>query len=146
MSTQRSYTSLTALAGLAMVVLLTGCAVGPDYKRPDVPLPAAYPDEAGAGAVGTEQGKLAADWWTLYNDATLNDLVAGALQNNTDLHRAVAQIDEAQAVLDEASSTLFPEIDLGASSSRSRISSLNAQPLFSGQPQISTTNRLALSC
>ena len=145
MSTQRSFTSPTGLAGLAMVILLTGCAVGPDYKRPDVPLPAAYPDEAGAGAVGTEQGKLAADWWTLYNDATLNDLVAGALQNNTDLHRAAAQIDEAQAVLDEASSTLFPEIDLGASSSRSRISSLNAQPLFSGQPQISTTNRLALS-
>jgi multidrug efflux system outer membrane protein len=144
MSTQRSYTSLTGMTGLAMVVLLTGCAVGPDYKRPDVPLPAAYPDAAGASAA-TEQGKLASDWWILYNDATLNDLVADAMQYNTDLHRAVAQIDEAQAVLDEASSTLFPELDLGASSSRSRISSLNAQPLFSGQPQISTTNRLALS-
>jgi multidrug efflux system outer membrane protein len=67
------------------------------------------------------------------------------MHNTTDRHSAGAQIDEAQAVLDEASSTLFPEIDLGASSSRSRISSLNAQPLFSGQPQISTTNRLALS-
>ena len=144
MSMQRSYTSPTGLAGLAMVVLLTGCAVGPDYKRPDVPLPATYPDAAGARATA-EQGKLAADWWTLYKDATLNDLVADAMQNNTDLHRAVAQIDEAQAVLDEASSTLFPEIDLGASSSRSRSSTLNAQPLPSNVPAISNSNRLALS-
>ncbi len=145
MSTQRSYTSPTGLAGLAMVVLLTGCAVGPDYKRPDVPLPAAYPAATGSSSAATEQGKLSADWWTLYNDATLNELVANALQNNTDLHRAVAQIDEAQAVLDEASSTLFPEIDLGASSSRSRSSTLNAQPIPSNVPVISNSNRLALS-
>lgn len=142
MSTQRSF---IALAGLTMAVLLAGCAVGPDYKRPDVALPAAYPAAAQPANAGEEQGTLSAAWWTLYNDTTLNDLVASALQNNTDIHRAVAQIDEAEAVLAEAGATLFPEIDLGASSSRSRISTLNAQPLFSGQPVISTSNRLALS-
>ena len=142
MSTQRSFTSL---AGLSMVVLLAGCAVGPDYKRPDVSLPAAFPETAVAADTESEPGMLSAQWWTLYNDATLNELVANALRNNTDLHRAVAQIDEAQAVLDQTSSTLFPQIDLGASSSRSRSSTLNAQPLPSGVPTISNSNRLALS-
>ena len=83
MSTQRSFTSPTGLAGLAMIVLLTGCAVGPDFKRPDVTLPAAYPGAAGSTGAAAEQGKLSADWWTLYSDATLNELVTSALQNNT---------------------------------------------------------------
>lgn len=143
MSTQRSFTSPTGLAGLVMIALLTGCAVGPDYKRPDIALPAAYPDAARSAEA--EQGKVSAEWWTLYNDATLNKLVASALHNNSDLHRAMAQIDEAEAVLAEASATLFPEIDLGASSSRSRSSTLNAQPIPSNVPVISNSNRLALS-
>jgi len=144
MSTQRSFNNPGGLAGLAMIALLAGCAVGPDYKRPDIALPAAYPATTGSAA-GNEQGRVSDEWWTLYNDTTLNDLVTGALHNNTDLQRAVAQIDEAEAVLDEASATLFPEIDLGASSSRSRSSTLNATPVFSGVPIIYNSNRLALS-
>ena len=133
------------ITGLVMMILLTGCAVGPDYKRPAAALPAAYPDTGPANAAPGEQGSIAPDWWTLYGDSTLNDLVATTLQNNTDLHRAVAQIDEAQAVLEEVGSALFPSVDLGASSSRSRSSSLNAQALPSGTPNISNSNRLALS-
>ncbi|MEJ2572214.1 MAG: efflux transporter outer membrane subunit [Gammaproteobacteria bacterium] len=145
MSTQRSF-SPSGLLGLSMIVLLAGCAVGPDYKRPDIQLPATYPDAAhGGGATKGEQGRLSADWWTLYNDKTLDGLVASALKNNTDLHRAVAQIDAAEAVLAQANSTLFPEIDLGASSSRSHSSTLNATPVFSGVPITYNANRLALS-
>jgi len=126
-------------------MLLTACAVGPDYKRPAVELPSAYPDAAPNAAANPEQGMIAVDWWTLYGDATLNELVASTLQNNTDLRKAAAQVDEAEAVLAEVGSALLPEIDLGASSSRSRSSSLNAQPLPSGTPPIANTNRLALS-
>jgi len=145
MNMSRRFAAAPGFAGLALMALLTGCAVGPDYKRPTTALPAAYPETAqGAGATA-EQGAIASDWWTLYGDTTLNDLVATTLLNNTDLRRAVAQIDEAQAVLDQAGSALFPNIDLGASSSRSRISSLNATPIFSGQPVISNSNRLAFS-
>lgn len=146
MSTQRSFTSLTGLIGLGMMIMLAGCAVGPDYKRPAVELPPAYPDAPPqTNGANTAPVTVAADWWTLYNDATLNDLVAATLQNNADLHKALAQIDQAEAVLAEAGATLFPEIDLGASSSRSRSSTLNAQPLPSGTPAISNSNRLALS-
>lgn len=132
---------LTAF-GLAPLVLLAGCAVGPDYKRPEMALPGAYP---GAALPAAEADAITADWWVLYGDTTLNELVGAAIRNNADLQRAAAQVDEAQAVLDQAGATLFPEIDLNASSTRSRISSLNAQPIFADQPIISTTNRLTLS-
>jgi len=146
MSTKRFRTTSTGWVGLAMVVLLAGCAVGPDYKRPDIQLPAAYPDTKQSSTnASSEQGRLSSDWWKLYNDKTLDGLVASAMKNNTDLHRAVAQIDEAEAVMAQANSTLFPEIDLGASSSRSHSSTLNATPLFSGVPRTYNSNRLALS-
>ncbi len=145
MSTQSRFVFVPGITGLTMIVLLTGCAVGPDYKRPNMALPAAFPDTTHSTGVTGEQSALSSDWWTLYGDATLNGLVAAALLNNTDLRRAVARIEEAQAVLDQAGAALFPEIDLEASSDRSRISTLNAQPIFSGQPVISTSNRLALS-
>jgi multidrug efflux system outer membrane protein len=133
------------ITGLSLIVLLAGCAVGPDYKRPAMTLPAAYPDTTQGAAATAEQSTIASDWWTVYGDTSLNDLVAATLRNNTDLRRAVAQIDEAQAILDQAGAALLPEIDLGASSSRSRSSTLSAQPLPSGTPTISNSNRLALS-
>ena len=143
MSMTGSFTALPGVIGLGVIIALAGCAVGPDYKRPAVELPSSYPgappQASGASAA------VAADWWTLYNDATLNDLVAATLQNNADLHKALARIDQAEAVLAEAGATLFPEIDIGASSTRSRSSTLNAQPLPSGTPAISNSNRLALS-
>ncbi|MBK9130926.1 MAG: efflux transporter outer membrane subunit [Gammaproteobacteria bacterium] len=127
---------------LALVAALTGCAVGPDYHRPELALPDHYPDANAADTAGAE---ITPDWWTLYSDAELDRLITQALQNNADLRRAVAQIDEAEAVLSEARATLFPEIDLGLSSSRTRSSTLNAQPLAAGVSPVSNSHRLALS-
>lgn len=132
-------------AALALSALITGCAVGPDYERPELALPAAYPAAAATTDDVVAQDTIAADWWTLYGDAELDRLIAAALQNNADLRRAVAQIDEAEAVLSEARASLFPEIDLGLSSSRTRASTLNAQPLTAGTPVITNSHRLALS-
>jgi len=146
MSTRMFTLTRTSMA-FAVAFALGGCAVGPDYKRPAVDMPPAYPDATqGEGeAANTASPAVQADWWTLFGDERLNELVATALRNNTDIHRAVARIEEAEALLAETGSALFPEVDLGASSARSRISTLNAQPIFSGQPIISNSNRLALS-
>lgn len=132
----------TTAVPLALAAALTGCAIGPDYQRPELALPDDYPDTNAAEMTGTE---ITPDWWTLYGDAELDRLVTQALQSNADLRRAVAQIDEAEAVLSEARATLFPEIDLGLSSSRARSSTLNAQPLAAGVSPISNSHRLALS-
>ncbi len=145
MSTPSRFTALPGITGLAAIALLSACTLGPDYARPDLVLPAAYSDAAQSGDAVREQAAITSDWWTLYGDATLNGLVAATLRNNTDLRRAVAQIDAAQAVLEQTGSAYFPQVDLEASSSRSRTSTLNAQPLLSGTPAISNANRLALS-
>ena len=61
---------------LAGSLLLAGCALGPDYERPAMELPAAYPEQdVGAAA-------LQSDWWKLYNDPKLDELVAAALERN----------------------------------------------------------------
>jgi hypothetical protein len=132
MSTQRRGLSLAALG---MTALLAGCAVGPDYRRPDVALPSSYPqsDQAPAG-----QGTVSPEWWKLYNDATLNGLIDATLKNNVDMRKAIAQIDEAEAVFAEASTGLFPEIDLNASSTKARSSTLTAQKLPPGTPALRT--------
>ena len=142
MSRQSASAVRLALAPLVATLMLAGCAVGPDYKRPTVALPAAYPDSV---ASADTQPAVAADWWTLYNDVTLTGLVTSALQDNSDLQLAIARIEEAQAVLDETGSALLPEIDLNAASTRSRSSTFNAQRLPAGTPVISNSNRLALS-
>ena len=67
---------LPALAMVVTTALMSGCAVqGPDYQRPAVELPADYP-EAPANATGAA---VAADWWKLFGDTTLNDLVRDGL-------------------------------------------------------------------
>ena len=132
---------IPACAGMTLL-LFSGCTVGPDYKRPDVTLPSSYSD---AQQESNTAETINHEWWKLYNDATLNELVDTTLRNNRDLQKTVAQIDEAEAFLTETGSSLFPEIDLGASSNRARSSTLNAQPLPAGTPVISNTNRLALS-
>src|SRR3569623_997276 len=131
-----------ALAPLGAARRRAGCAVGPDYNRPAGALPAAYADSA---ATADAQLAVAADWWTLYNDATLTSLVTTALQDNSDLQLAIARIEAAPAALDETGSALLPEIDLNAASTRSRSSTFNAQRLPAGTPVISNSNRLALS-
>ena len=109
-------------AGVAAAAVLAGCAVGPDYKRPELALPADYgtsaasPEKEGSTALTSIPG----DWWKLYNDAQLDTLVASALANNPDIRLAIARIDEARGALRETNAALFPEVDLAASGARQR--------------------------
>ena len=106
-------------AVIALVAVgLSGCMLlGPNYKRPDVNLPGSY-SEGGAGAALT----VPSDWWRLYNDRTLDKLVVSGLQNNADIKLAIARVEEAEAVMREASATFLPEIDANAAAGRSRSS------------------------
>ncbi len=105
-------------AALAVSALaLSACTVGPNYRRPELPLP----DEYGVTAVAAgPTGTVAGDWWTLYDDPLLNELVAGALARNPDLARAMASIEEARASLRITNAAFFPEINANALGARSR--------------------------
>jgi multidrug efflux system outer membrane protein len=129
-------------AALAGALVLAGCMVGPDYERPAVDLPAAFPDSpTDAGGATT----VRSDWWKLYGDAVLDELVASALERNADIRLAVARIEEADANLREAGAAYLPEVDLGSSGTRSRSSTATALPLPPGVPVVRNNVRLAAS-
>ena len=72
------------LAVLPAIVSLTGCAVGPDYHRPDAVLPPAYSDAEKIDGRQTDNKVAVAgdEWWELVNDTVLDDLVDRAFQRN----------------------------------------------------------------
>ena len=121
---------------LAVATTFAGCkSVGPDYARPQSALPASY-SEADTSQSSTQNAvHVSKDWWTLYQDATLNDLIAKALKNNTDIKLAVARIEEADAYAREIGAATLPRIDLDASGARSRVSESGANPVSAGNPR-----------
>jgi multidrug efflux system outer membrane protein len=88
-------------------LLLSGCAMGPNYKRPNVDAPADF-----RGSASTNQQASLADlpWWELFQDDTLKELVKSALANNQDLAAAVARVEQARQLAEQASSLYFPGV------------------------------------
>ena len=137
----KSFAMKNIIFATAAIASLAGCAVGPDYQRPVLAMPASYPDNV--GVVAAKPIPIPADWWTLYGDATLNQLVADAFRNNTDVKTAAAQLEEAEAVVRQANASFFPEIDLGATDTRSRVSNSLAVPNIA--PLVRNERRVAAS-
>ena len=91
---RRNHLTLSPIAAVFGLILLGGCAVGPDYKRPEVTLPEAYSrteEQAPTALVEPE-------WWRRYADPTLDELVARAREHNFDLLAAVARVEEARSM------------------------------------------------
>ncbi len=119
------------LVTLAVIAaLLSGCqSIWPDYLRPKVAVPAQY-SETTDQAKDQANSPISNTWWTLYQDPVLDDLVAKALANNTDIKLAAAHIEEADAVMREVGAALFSEVDLDAGASRSRVTELGGNPVI----------------
>jgi NodT family efflux transporter outer membrane factor (OMF) lipoprotein len=87
--------------------LLTSCAVGPDYKAPDVPQGAQAPFASQIPAA--ESGGSATDhWWQLYHDERLDRYLDQAFAANTDLKAAEANLSAARAILEGVKSERYP--------------------------------------
>ncbi len=112
--TEKSITAATAL------VLLAGCAVGPDYREPKLAMPAGWQEGQQKG-VDIRPVELT-QWWTSFNDALLNSLVERAVKSNLDLRIAEARIREARASRAVTASGLWPTLDVSGSYSRNRSS------------------------
>ena len=124
-----------------LVLLVSGCTtVGPDYKRPEISLPAQFP-----APTTPEQVAIQSDWWTLYSDPTLNDLLASARANNADLRVAAAQVQEAEAVMRQARAALFPEVTGQFTRTRSRVGTLTAPAPVATAPLERNDARLVAS-
>jgi multidrug efflux system outer membrane protein len=91
-------------------------AVGPDYQRPEVVAPVAWKETTPSAVLPR------GDWWKLYGDPALDDLVARALAANQDLAAAAARVEQARAAAGIARGAYLPAVGVGASSDRSRVS------------------------
>ncbi len=116
----------STLVALAAAALLAACAVGPDYVRPSMDVPAAF-KETGPWTTATP---MAADsgqpWWKAYGDPTLDTLMLDAERANQTLRQAEAQYREALAVADAARAGLFPTLGVQAGAERARSNSSGA--------------------
>lgn len=128
--------------GLFGALLLAGCAaVGPDFARPAMDLPGSYP----AGGHTGSAAPVGTSWWELYGDPTLDGLITAAFERNADVRLAVARIEESDATLREVGAAFLPQVDLGASGSRSEVTTTAAVPVPSSIPVLRNNVRLTAS-
>jgi NodT family efflux transporter outer membrane factor (OMF) lipoprotein len=101
----------------AAAALLAACSVGPDYHRPDAPVPATYKEgwKTGEPQDATDRGA----WWAVYNDPLLDELERQIDISNQNLKVAEGAYREARAVVAQARSGYFPTISVAASATRS---------------------------
>ncbi|TKD51055.1 efflux transporter outer membrane subunit [Sphingomonas baiyangensis] len=113
------------IAALTAALMLSACAVGPDYARPAPPggitAEATFAEAQRLSAVSAAQ--LPEKWWQLYDDPAIDRLVAEALTHNTDIRVAAANLQRARALLSEARGRRLPSTDVAAQYTRQRTGS-----------------------
>ena len=96
-------------AALLVAALLAGCTVGPNYRRPDIPVPPDFRGQAGDAPVSAASlGTLA--WWEIFQDETLHALIRTALAENYDVRVAAARILDARTQVTIARSYQLPTL------------------------------------
>jgi multidrug efflux system outer membrane protein len=103
-----------ALTTCAMLAL-AGCTLGPDYQRPEITAPAAFQYEPKDAAATADTL-----WWKQFQDPVLEQLIDEALQHNTNIQIAAANVEQAAAFLTQTRSQLFPTVGYGAGAQRER--------------------------
>ncbi|HTD68679.1 MAG TPA: efflux transporter outer membrane subunit, partial [Candidatus Limnocylindria bacterium] len=100
-----------------MLFLSSGCAVGPNYKRPQVNAPATFRGETQAAATNS-----IADlpWWEIFQDDALRELIRAALTNSYDLRIAVTRVEQARALAAQSRADFFPQLNYSAGAGRNR--------------------------
>jgi multidrug efflux system outer membrane protein len=108
-----------------VLLLLGGCAAGPDYERPELDVPLTYiqPIAQGESFANTP-------WWELFEDEQLQALIRIALEENQDLGIAAARVEEFRAVLGVTRADQFPTVDITASGAQTE----GSENVFPGIP------------
>ncbi len=101
---------------LALIALpLSGCMMGPNYQRPEVPAPPAFRYE-----MAEAKDTVNAEWWKQFGDPVLDGLIEESLANNLSVKIAAANVEQAAAVLTQARSQLYPQGGYGTTASGTR--------------------------
>lgn len=105
-------------AALIVASLSSGCAVGPDYVRPDAPLPERFQGQTAADPRVARSNADLAVWWAGFGDAQLTRFVTLALEQNLDLAQASARVAQARAGLGAANAALLPSSNVAGQAAR----------------------------
>jgi multidrug efflux system outer membrane protein len=119
---------LKIITATLLALILGGCMVGPDYRRPAVDTPQSWRFEE-----KETQDLVNTAWWEQFNDPVLNGLIGIAIRENKDVKIAAARVEEFRGRYTVARAPLFPQIGAGASAGGSRQSALQAAPLIDTQ-------------
>jgi len=107
-----------SLALVLSVGVLAGCAVGPDYRRPEVALSSAFLGQAGVEQRPVKGKADLQRWWAAFDDPLLTHFVSLALEQNLDIAQAAARVAQSRASLSAADAALLPAGNVSASTAR----------------------------
>ena len=107
---------LAPTVGLAL--LLSACAIGPDYQRPPVVEPAQFKQAQGWRQANPSDSLARGAWWELYGDRQLNELVVRLNSANQTVAQAEARFRQAQALVRSARGAFYPSVDLSVGKTR----------------------------
>lgn len=116
-------TSIRAAAPLLML-LLSGCVVGPDQKAPEIALPAKFAE----GGVKSNGDLSLQPWWTAFNDRRLDGFISQGLGQNLDILQALERINQAQANVVISGAGGLPSLTLSADAGRRGTEGLRGTP------------------
>jgi outer membrane protein, multidrug efflux system len=102
------------LASLLITLLISGCMVGPDYKRPAAIVPTEFRGASRDAAVAEAASLGDQKWWDVFRDEQLQSLIRTAIQQNYDVRIAATHVLQAQAQLGITRSNQFPSVSAGA--------------------------------
>ena len=123
-------TARNGASALVLALSLSACMVGPDYRRPEIDVPAAW---RLGGTEASEISNIA--WWDQFQDPVLSSLVRTGLANNKDLEIATANVDQAFAQYGIVRSAQFPQLSADATAERQRSSKTTALGSAAGRGQ-----------
>ena len=137
-SRQRTHAHLRSLRwtlAAITVSVLSACAIGPDYQRPELALPEQWQAAPAEQVSGLQQ------WWQSFSDPVLTALIEESFNHNSNLKAAVAAVEAAAAQLQLARADYWPTVDLGVNGVKARTSEAVTP---AGQPLTTTTYQAGL--
>ena len=132
--------TITLGMSLILGLAITGCAVGPDYVRPetDQPVPDAWSTKIEADLMKPQSDTR--DWWMAFGDTMLTNLIARAESENRDLRIAIARIEESRALRGIQKSQFWPQINATGSFQRQQLSSNGRGAILGGGDDLPPVN------
>lgn len=125
------------VAILGVAVAMAACAGAPEYRKPDVNMPAAWQSAPPFREGVPSDGALKGNWWELFQDEQLDQLEQQALAQNQSLQVAAARLEQARQQVNVSAAGLFPQVGLQAGAARQKTSADRPLAVY-GTPNQST--------